>query len=132
VRSTLLRLPAYYSVTTLELLLICARDPNPQQSPRPHPVHPPDATSITQVYSEPLPKYPMEARQRHWEGSGLLELRVSRQGGVAAVTVLKSTGHKLLDADAATALHKWRFTPPTRGGAERVRVPFTYSLNCVH
>ncbi len=131
-RSKLLRLRAYYSVTTLELLLICARDPNPQQTPKPQPVHAPTITSDTKVYTAPLPKYPMEARQRHWEGSGLLELHLRPAGTVETVTVLKGTGHKLLDTDVATALHKWRFTPVSRGGADHVRVPFTYSLNCVH
>jgi TonB family protein len=124
------RWPVVYSVATLELFLICGHDPNPEQSPKPGPVHMPN-TSGMRPYTVPLPKYPLEARQKHWEGSGLVELRVSRDGTVEAATVVRSTGHKLLDTDASTALHKWRFTPPSRGGAERVRVPFTYSLNCV-
>jgi TonB family protein len=60
----------------------------------------------------PLPKYPLEARQRHLTGSGIFRLRVQFDTGqVRSVEIEKSTGHALLDDTAKETLRRWRFKP---------------------
>src|ERR1043166_5865480 len=107
------------------MVLICARDPHPILGKPVHIPHAPPGT--TPVYA-PVPKYALEARTHHWEGVGLLELRLGPDRAVRTVKVLQSTGHSLLDEDAAQALRLWKFT---RNSADRIRVPITYSLHCV-
>ena len=58
-----------------------------------------------------FPDYPYAARDRHLEGSGLYRLNVKADGTVSSVTVLKSTGHSLLDQSAIHAYRQWRFRP---------------------
>jgi protein TonB len=71
------------------------------------------------------PRYPFEARARHWTGAGLYELSVRPNGTVSDVRVLKSTGHTVLDEEARTAVVKWLFYP---GRFTRVTVPLTFSI----
>lgn len=60
----------------------------------------------------PYPNYPYEARTRHMAGSGLFLLRIEiKSGRVKRVTIVKSTGHSMLDSEAVTALKYWRFQP---------------------
>jgi TonB family protein len=53
---------------------------------------------------------------------------ITQHGVVTDVTVLQSTGHALLDRDAAAALRGWRFKPSR--DVDRVRIPVTFSLHC--
>src|SRR5438477_1721002 len=71
------------------------------------------------------PRYPAEARAKHWTGAGLYELSVRPNGTVSDVRVLKSTGHAVLDEEAKTALLKWRFYP---GRLTRIKVPLTFAI----
>jgi len=71
------------------------------------------------------PRYPAQARARHWTGAGLYELSVRPDGTVSDVHVLKSTGHVVLDEEAKTTLLKWRFYP---GRLTRVKVPLTFAI----
>src|SRR5215211_2319950 len=45
------------------------------------------------------------------EGKGWFRLTLDDTGRVLRVAVLKSTGHRELDASAVTALKQWRFKP---------------------
>jgi len=58
-----------------------------------------------------FPDYPYPARDQHLEGSGLYRLNIKPDGTVSSVTVLKSTGHMLLDQAAIHAFRQWRFKP---------------------
>ena len=59
-----------------------------------------------------MPKYPLEALQRHVTGTGIFVLRVQiRTGRVKEVEVARSTGHAILDTAAVDALKQWRFKP---------------------
>jgi TonB family protein len=72
-----------------------------------------------------LPDYPYAARDQHLEGSGLYRLNVKSDGTVSSVTVLKSTGHILLDRAAIHAFRQWRFRP---GTLRAVKLPINFSM----
>jgi TonB family protein len=129
-RKLLARWSGYFNVATLPLMLICGRDPDPQHRPSAPAIQLPHSQPGVKPLNEPLPKYPLEARQKHWEGSGLVELRLARDGSVTDTTILQSTGHSLLDTGATGALRRWRFRPS--GGVDRVRIPITFSCHCTH
>jgi len=59
-------------------------------------------------------------RDQHLEGSGLYRLNIKPDGTVSSVTVLKSTGHILLDRAAIHAFRQWRFRP---GALRTVKAP---------
>jgi protein TonB len=75
-----------------------------------------------------LPDYPYAARDQRLEGSGLYRLHIKPDGSVSSVTVLKSTGHVLLDRAAIHAYRQWRFRP---GALRTVRVPVTFTMKGV-
>ncbi len=86
----------------------------------------------TAYLRNPKPAYPKMARRRGLEGVVILSVSVSSQGRVRALTLKKSSGHKLLDQAAHKAVKRWRFTPATRGGINvgaKVDVPIRFSLN---
>jgi protein TonB len=78
------------------------------------------------VIKQVPPDYPKEARLRHETGSGILILHVDRaRGVVTSVTVLKRTGHKILDDAGVRAFGQWRFKP----GAVKdplIKVPISF------
>ena len=75
-----------------------------------------------------LPAYPYAARDQHLEGSGLYRLNIKPDGTVASVTVLKSTGHRLLDDAAVDAFRQWRFRP---GALHALKLPINFTLKGV-
>jgi TonB family protein len=78
------------------------------------------------VIYAPRPDYPLEARQQHLTGSGLLILHINRETGtVSSIDVKKSTGHKILDDSAVRCFLRWRFTP---GKYSIVKVPIRYTM----
>ena len=93
----------------------------------------PVATEATLAYdSAPPPPYPAMARKRGLQGEVLLRVQVDEYGGVIAVEVEKSSGHRLLDRTAREhVLKRWRFHPATLGG-EAVqawaRVPVSFRI----
>lgn len=51
----------------------------------------------------------------------LLRILVDRNGNVAKVKIAKSSGYRVLDEAAVTAVKKWKFLPAQR---ENTFVPF--------
>jgi len=81
--------------------------------------------------SNPLPKYPSIARQRHWEGVVWLLVDVSAKGLVEDVELERSCGYRVLDRAASRAVKRWEFAPATRAGLpveSQVRIPVRFSL----
>jgi TonB family protein len=75
----------------------------------------------------PKPEYPLEARQRHLVGSGVLILHIDRDTGtVTSIDIEKSIGYKILDDAAIRALSQWRFKP---GKSTKIRVPIRYTIS---
>jgi TonB family protein len=79
------------------------------------------------IYAPP-PEYPIEARERHLTGDGIIVVDVDQKTGyVTAAHVLKSTGHKILDNAALRAFRLWRFK---RGSAKpQVQMPIHYRMS---
>jgi TonB family protein len=77
----------------------------------------------------PKPEYPLEARQQHLTGSGILVLHIDKTTGtVTSVEVEKSIGHKILDDAAVRAFRQWRFKP---GKFTKVKIPIRYTMEGV-
>ena len=64
----------------------------------------------------PKPDYPLEARQKGYQGDVLLKVEVLPNGRVGEVEVEKSSGYELLDQSALATVKKWRFIPARKGG----------------
>jgi protein TonB len=79
----------------------------------------------------PPPPYPQAARRAGQEGTVRLRVEVSTLGRAAAVSVVTTSGHPLLDQAAATTVARWRFTPARLAGHPvpgTVEIPITFTL----
>jgi protein TonB len=77
------------------------------------------------------PPYPPLARKRGYQGRLILRLSVSREGKVARVKVIRSSGYSILDRTAVKTVKEWRFIPAHRGKEVMpfwVEVPVVFSL----
>src|SRR5712691_3436377 len=64
--------------------------------------------------SAPDPDYPIKAQHLGYQGQGIYRLAVNDKTGVAdEVKVLRTTGHRELDASAVMTLFQWKFRPGT-------------------
>lgn len=59
----------------------------------------------------PVPEYPYEGREYHWSGSGIFRAFVTPDGKVTDVTVVKSTGFRVMDNSVVRASRHWRAKP---------------------
>ena len=75
-----------------------------------------------------LPDYPYAACDQRLEGSGLYRLNIKPDGTVSSVTILKSTGHILLDQAAIHAFRQWRFRP---GTLHILKAPINFTMKGV-
>lgn len=67
--------------------------------------------------SAPPPAYPRLAMQRDWQGTVLLRVLVGVDGRPLDVSIERSSGHSLLDREAARHVQRtWRFRPAMRDG----------------
>lgn len=66
----------------------------------------------TFVIKHPWPQYPFFAQEFRYSGEGRFRFEIDPEtAGVNSITVLKSTGHKVLDDAAIVALRRWQFRP---------------------
>jgi len=91
--------------------------------------------AITEVLpsylKNPVPVYPMRARERGYEGTVLLEVEVLSSGLCGRLRLLKSSGYDILDDAAVKAVATWRFKPAARAGMRVpvwVEIPMTFTL----
>ena len=78
------------------------------------------------------PPYPIEARKAGLEGTVMLRVTVAPDGRVTSVTVVESSGHKILDNAARDGVARWRFAPARRATgaiASVINVPIEFKLN---
>jgi len=81
--------------------------------------------------NNPAPAYPRKARRRGYKGTVVLNVLVSEKGAVMGVRLSKSSGHKILDRAAETAVREWIFEPGTVGTKKVemwVNVPVRFDL----
>ena len=77
--------------------------------------------------------YPEEAKRRHLTGSLVLDVALKADGTVASISVLRSSGQKLLD-DAAMRIIDLAspfapFTPEMRGETDILHITRTWKFN---
>ncbi len=77
--------------------------------------------------------YPEEAKRRHLTGSLVLDVALKADGTIASISVLRSSGQKLLD-DAATRIVELAspfapFTPEMRGETDILHITRTWKFN---
>ncbi|WP_174274320.1 energy transducer TonB [Sphingomonas bacterium] len=86
------------------------------------PIMPPDASAAN--LGNVAPRYPVESRRSHEEGTVRLRVLISPEGRVEEVAVAKSSGFDRLDDAALDAVRKWRFRPGTQAGTPVEAVGF--------
>lgn len=102
------------------------------------PPAPPAEEKVTQPHAgadylnNPAPEYPEIAMDRGWEGRVLMKVHVKPDGKPDNISVIKSSGKKVLDDAAVSTVRKWSFVPAKRGDtpiAGWVTVPITFNLS---
>jgi periplasmic protein TonB len=81
--------------------------------------------------NNPLPKYPLKAKRRGYEGIVELMVQVSENGEVTNLWVFKSSKYISLDNQAVQAVRKWLFEPAKRNGKPVqmwVKIPVKFEL----
>ena len=64
--------------------------------------------------SAPDPEYPMKSQHLGYQGQGIYRLVINKKTGMAdEIKVLKTTGHRELDASCVMTLLNWKFPPGT-------------------
>ena len=106
----------------IALILVALGALLPVVAAQPDSTVPPEARR--HMLSMPRPEYPHAARPKRLHGRGYYELTFDlKTGMVTRVRVSESTGSKLLDDTAISALSRWRARP---GHISRMRVPFNF------
>ena len=85
-----------------------------------------------QILSSTEPDYPEDARAAEIEGTVVVGMTVSVDGGVSSAWVIASSGYDSLDQAAVNAVYNWRFVPAKNGGIPievNTRVPVTFHLH---
>jgi len=97
--------------------VVAAEEPTPPAPPPAPVIEEPvtEASANAGYLKNPPPEYPARATQMGWSGTVILRVRVSADGTAQNVSVKKSSGHKVLDDSAITAVKKWTFVPSKRG-----------------
>jgi TonB family protein len=79
-----------------------------------------NATDIVTIYDKfkqgttaaPDVEYPMKAKNLGYQGQGIYRLVVNQKTGIVdEVKVMKTTGHRELDASAVMTFFNWKFKP---------------------
>jgi protein TonB len=83
-------------------------------------------------YSQNPPiSYPRRARRKGYEGTVFLEVLVNRNGKVADLRILASSGYAILDRSAVNSVKTWSFKPAKKGNDTIdmwVKVPVRFKL----
>lgn len=79
--------------------------------------------------SNPIPHYPLEARQEGIQGKVVIRVLVDEYGYTTQHRVIQS--HESFDTEVLKVIGQWRFTPAKRGGQaleKWVDIPFNFVL----
>ncbi|MCL6270302.1 energy transducer TonB [Sansalvadorimonas sp. 2012CJ34-2] len=106
-----------------------ANNPQPKQSGGGSEYH---LIQEPNLASEPTPlRYPFRARRMGQEGIVILDVKLDTRGSIVSMTVEKTSGYKILDKAALTAVRRWRFLPLMENGQamrSQVRIPVRFKL----
>jgi protein TonB len=86
---------------------------------------PPETWQLIQSAIERAKRYPRLARERGIEGVVQLRFKLNASGAVEKVEILKSSGHRILDAASITTVQRATSMPYVQGWIE---VPMEYVL----
>lgn len=90
---------------------------------------PKNGGGIIKAVYKPKPEYPELAIKRSQEGTAKIQCKVDRTGKVAEALLLQSSGYKLLDNAALTAIKNWKFeTQKTDEPFAAIIVPVEFKL----
>jgi protein TonB len=83
------------------------------------------------AFDNPLPVYPLIARQRHLEGRVVLKVLVGRESTILDIALLESSGYDCLDQSALAAVQQWKFDALdyAREKPVYILVPVSFRLN---
>lgn len=88
-------------------------------------------TNLAVNGSNPLPVYPPLARQLGQEGRVVLQVEVNENGSALSVSIIKSSGFKLLDEEALKTVKNWLFIPATKNSKPvpgTIKIPINFKL----
>ena len=86
-----------------------------------------DAIRQNLLLDHPRPKYPSNALLYRLTGKGIFELSFDYETGqLREIHIVKSTGHRSLDASIIDALRKWRAKPH---GLRVISVPIAFEIS---
>lgn len=71
--------------------------------------------SAEMIFGKP-PRYPIESRRKHEQGTVVLSLTLGLDGAVESLTIARSSGSSRLDDAARDAVRKWRWRPMMQQG----------------
>ncbi|WP_157216679.1 energy transducer TonB [Flavisphingomonas formosensis] len=91
----------------------------PAAPPQPAvPAGPVDAGDLaSKMIAGDPPRYPIESRRKHEQGTVWLTVLVGLDGRVSDISVARSSGSSRLDEAALAAVKRWRWSPTMRNGA---------------
>lgn len=69
-------------------------------------------------------EYPREAVMQGIQGTTTLGFTITVEGGVADITVLRSSGNQMLDDAAVSCVSKWRYKPALAADGQPVAAPW--------
>ena len=80
----------------------------------------------------PLPRYPLSAREKGYEGTVYLRALVRVDGRVGQLAIDRTSGYEILDRAAVDSVKEWTFFPAKKGGKlveSWVLLPVKFALN---
>jgi protein TonB len=102
--------------------VVSAAPPSAVVSEAAAPISAPDGSAET--LGNPSPKYPIDARRNHQEGTVRLRVVITPDGLVKDISVARSSGFDSLDQAALKTVGSWRFLPGKQAGVAVEAVGF--------
>lgn len=82
--------------------------------------------------TNPLPSYPLLARERGYQGTVYLRVQIQPDGRVSGLAIDRSSGFEILDRAATDSVKEWTFLPARKRGKpvdSWVVLPVKFKLN---
>ncbi|WP_293970378.1 energy transducer TonB [Sphingomonas sp.] len=102
--------------------VVSAAPPSAVVSEAAAPISAPDGSAKN--LGNPSPRYPLDARRNHWEGTVRLRVVITPEGHVKEIGIARSSGFDSLDKAALDTVRKWRFVPGKQAGVAVEAVGF--------